>query len=294
MGSKTVKYVIAVLLYGTIGFILHFVENVPSSIVVMCRAIIGTIFIGMYILLSRNKVDWKTIKKNLLWIAISGISLGSNWIFLFEAYTCTSVAIASLCNYMAPIFVLALSPFLFKEKIGLKKILCVVAAVIGIVLVSGVITGDPADMNPKGMGLGLLSSLGFVFLLICNKKIKDIGPYDKTLSQLFFAAATVTPYAILTNLKTFHISEVGAVSIILVLVLGIVHTGIAYILYFDSIGAIPVATVAVLGYLEPVLSILLSAFALREATGWFVWIGAVLIIGAAVVSEVTGKKLGSK
>jgi drug/metabolite transporter (DMT)-like permease len=67
--------------------------------------------------------------------------------------------------------------------------------------------------------------------------------------------------------------------------LGVLHTGVAYCLYFSGMGSLPVQTVAILGYLEPVVSVLCSAFFLREAMGVSGWIGAVLIIGAAVVSE---------
>lgn len=293
MDVKKLKYVIAVLIYGTIGLVLHYV-NVPSSIVVMCRAIIGTAFIAVYMLLTHRKPDGKAIKSNLFWLVISGVSLGLNWVFLFEAYVHTSVAIASLCNYMAPIIVLALSPLLFKTGISLKNTLCVLAAIIGIVLVSGVVTGNPEDVNVRGIVLGLLSAGGFVMLVICNKKIHDIGSYDKALIQLLSAACIVTPYAIFSNIGTFHISEVDLRSALLVIMLGLVHTGIAYILYFDALGSIPVVTVAVLGYLEPVLSILLSAFVLNEACDWYIWVGAILIIGAAVISELNFKRPSKK
>ena len=285
---KKLKYVAAVLIYGTIGAILHYVD-VPSEIVVFCRGVIGTIFVLLYLAVKRQKLDIPGIKANFKYLVISGGCLGLNWVFLFAAYRHTSVAIASLCNYMAPIIVLALAPFLFKEHTSFKKIMCIIASIVGIVLVSGVVTGNPADLNLPGMGLGLLSALGFVGLYICNRRIKNIGAYDKTVIQLLASAVVVLPYMLWNNIGSFSLSALDLRSILLVLLLGVVHTGVAYIFYFDSLSAIPVQTVAVLGYLEPVESILLSAFFLKEPMGWFVWLGAALILGSAVISELTEK-----
>ena len=100
------------------------------------------------------------------------------------------------------------------------------------------------------------------------------------------SALTILPYVIYKNAGTALPWNTRAV--LIVLMLGIVHTGFAYCLYFSGMATLPVQTVAVLGYLEPVVSVLCSAIFLHEAMSPLGWAGAALIIAAAVISEVTG------
>lgn len=255
--------------------------SVPSEIVAMCRGIIGSIFILLYLRLQNRKLDGNAVKKNLKWLVIAGISLGLNWIFLFAAYMHTTVAIASLCNYMAPVIVILISPLVLHEKQDLRKLPCVAVAFIGIILVSGVYNG--AVGNLSGVIMGLMAALCFVVIVICNRKIKDISAYDKSVIQLFLSAVTIFPYALIKNMGTGI--NVDMRSVLIILMLGLVHTGFAYCLYFSGISTLPVQTVAILGYLEPVVSVLCYAFFLHEAMGIAGWTGAALILGASYISE---------
>ncbi len=284
MVKDKLKYSSAVVIFGTIGLILNYV-NFSSEFVVMCRGIIGTLTILLVFLVQGRKIDFSAVKRNIKTLIISGVSLGLNWIFLFAAYRTTTVAIASLCNYMAPIIVIAISPFVFKEKLTVKKALCVIAAFAGIVMVSGVLNGDAGNFNLKGVILGLAAALGFVSIVICNKKCTDIDPLERTVVQLAVSAITVAPFVVFNQWgKPF---EIDTTSVVLTLVLGIVHTGLAYIFYFSSMAKISVHSVALIGYFEPIVSVLTSALILHEPiTAWGI-AGAVLILGAAVCSEIT-------
>ncbi len=282
LNLERLKYMLSVVLYGTIGMFLRFV-NLPSELVAMCRGIIGSIFILLFLATRHQRPDTAAIRKNLKWLIASGICLGLNWIFLFAAYTTTTVAIASLCNYMAPVIVILAAPIFLREKLEVKKLPCVMVAFIGIVLVSGVLSGERA--NGPGIALGLLAAAAFVAIVICNRKLKDISSYDKAVMQLAVSAVTILPYFLIHNAGETLTPDLRSVAI--VLMLGIVHTGFAYCLYFSGLGSLPVQTIAVIGYLEPVISILLSAFFLREKMTLWGWVGAVLIIAAALVSELT-------
>lgn len=282
MDKYKLRYILAVVIYGTIGYILHFV-NLPSEIVVLCRGAIGSLFIYLYLRVTKRNIDVVAIRKNLKYLIISGVALGLNWVFLFASYRVGTVAVGSLCNYMAPIILIALSPMLFKEKITFKKLLCVIGALVGIVLVSGILELN-SKVNGLGVLLGLLAALAFVLIIIYNRKLKDISAYDKVIVQLGVSALTVLPYAIFNNVGKPLILDTR--SIILVIMLGIVHTGIAYCFYFGSINEIKVQTVAILGYIEPVLSVLSSALLLGEPISMFGIVGAVLILLSACLSEI--------
>ncbi len=274
------KYIVAVVLYGTIGMLLRFVEY-PSELVALCRGSIGSVFIILYLRTRHKRPDRDAIRRNILWLAISGICLGLNWIFLFAAYTHTTVAIASLCNYVAPVLVIMATPVLLREPLNKRKLPCVFVAFLGIILVSGVWNGAAGNMF--GAFMGVAAAVCFVFIVVCNRKLRDISAYDRSIVQLAISALTILPYVIVRNHGTVMTWDTR--SVLIILMLGIIHTGAAYCLYFSGLGSLPVQTVAILGYLEPVVSVLCSAILLREPMGPAGWIGGVLILGAALVSE---------
>ncbi len=287
------KYILALVLYGTIGLFLRHV-SLPSEIVAMCRGAIGSLFIFLYLQWKKKAIpdtarpgmeDNEAVRKNLPWLIASGICLGLNWIFLFAAYTHTTVAIASLCNYTAPIILILVAPVLLRETLDRRKLPCVAGAVAGIVLVSGVWGGEIGNIS--GVFMGLAGALGFVGVVICNRKISGISPMDKSIIQLAVSALTILPYVLVKN---YGVSlEWDARSVIIILILGIVHTGFAYCLYFSGLSTLPVQTIAILGYLEPVVSVLCSAFFLHEPMGISGWIGAALILGSAILCESMGE-----
>ena len=279
-GSERIKYISSVVLYGTIGIFLRHV-SFPTELVAMCRGILGTAFILIFMAFRHRKVDREAIRRNLLWLVLSGICLGLNWIFLFAAYVKTTVAVASLCNYMAPLLVIVAAPMVLHEKLNIKKLPCVAAAFIGIVLVSGVIGGETG--NTAGVVYGLAAAVAFVCIVLCNRKLKDISAMERSIVQLSVSAVTILPYFIWNNRDSDIAVDTG--SVLIVLMLGILHTGVAYCMYFSGLGTLPVQTIAILGYLEPVVSVFCSALILREHMSVWGWLGAGLIIVSAVVSE---------
>lgn len=278
--AERLKYIAAVVLYGTIGTFLRYI-SLPSEAVAMCRGAIGALCILAFQFLRGRRPDGAAIQRNLRLLLASGVLLGLNWIFLFAAYIRTTVAIASLCNYMAPILVILAAPAVLRERLDKRKLLCVAAALLGIVLVSGVWSGEGGET--AGVILGLAAALCFTGIVLCNRKLRDISAYDRSLVQLAVSAVTILPYVLIRN-RGAAIS-LDARSVLLVLMLGVVHTGVAYCLYFSGMGSLPVQTVAILGYLEPVVSVLCSALFLREPMTVPGWLGAALILASAAVSE---------
>ena len=282
---ERIKYILAVVLYGTIGLFLRFV-GLPSEIAALFRGILGSLFIYLFLRIRGRRPDRGAIRANRKWLLIGGTALGLNWIFLFAAYIKTTVAVASLCNYMAPLIVVLIAPAVLGERTDGRKLLCAAAAFVGIVLVSGVWKGSVGSVT--GLVMGLLAAASFVVIVISNRKLKDISAYDRSVVQLAVSAATILPYVLVQNVGKPLALDVR--SVLIILMLGVVHTGIAYCLYFSGMGSLPVQAVAILGYLEPVVAVLCSAFFLHEAMDLAGWIGAALIIGAAVVSECLGEQ----
>ena len=282
--SAVLRYLFALSLYGTIGLFLHFVSY-SSEFVVLCRGLFGSLFIYLVLLFRKEKIDKEAVRKNLFMLALSGIALGLNWVFLFAGYR-YGIAISSLCNYMAPIIVVVIMSLFYKERINLKQILCIVMAFAGMLLMLGIFEGN-STVDMRCVLYGSLAAVGFVILVLINRRIRDIPQLEKTLIQLLFSMLAVLPYVYFNNgfPKLFDLR-----STLLVLMLGFLHTGVAYIFYFSSIDTLPAQSIAVLGYLEPVMNLLIGALILHEKIGISGILGALLIILASIGNEVFADK----
>lgn len=282
--SAVLRYLFALTLYGTIGLFLHFISY-SSEFVVLCRGLLGSLFIYLVLSFRKEKIDKDAVKKNLFILALSGIALGLNWVFLFAGYR-YGVAVSSLCNYMAPVIVVVITSLFYKERINLKQILCIITAFLGMLMLLGIFEGN-ASTDMRCVLYGSLAAIGFVILVLINRRLRDIRPLEKTLIQLLFSALIVLPYVYFNGgfPKTLDLR-----STVLVLILGFLHTGVAYICYFSSIDILPAQSIAVLGYLEPVLNLLIGAFLLHEKIGVTGIIGALLIILASIGNEMFADK----
>lgn len=275
--------IVSMCIFGTIGILRRYIP-LSSSLVALVRGIIGSLFLLLVCVISRRKLNHKAIKQYILPLALSGAAIGFNWILLFEAYNYTSVATATLCYYLAPILVILASPVVLKEKMTGKKLLCSIAALIGMVLVSGVTEAGFSGMAElKGILFGLGAAILYAGVILTNKKMPGVPSYDKTIFQLSLASIALLPYVLLTeNWSTLALTPTA---VILLLVAGILHTGIAYWLYFGSMDNLPSHTVALMSYIDPILAIFLSVILLREPMSLPAGIGAVMILGAAYLSE---------
>lgn len=280
--------IIAMTIWGTIGIFRKYIP-LPSGMIALTRGILGSLFLVLVMVFTRKKLSWKDIKDNLIMLLISGALMGANWILLFEAYQYTSVATATLCYYMEPVFVMLVSPIFLKEKLSVKKIICIVTALLGMALVSGVFDMESFHVSElKGVFLGLGAAALYASVVILNIKLKPIGAYDKTITQLLSATIVILPYVLLVeNINNISLEPINILMLVLV---GIIHTGIAYTLYFGSMSNVKAQTVAIFGYIDPVVAIILSALILRERMGMLEIIGAVLILGATLVCEIDFKK----
>ena len=274
----------AMLIWGTIGLFRRFIP-LSSAFLAFSRGILGGIFLLIVMRIKREKTAERLPLRTVVRLTLTGAAIGINWILLFEAYNYTTVAVATLCYYMQPTIVILLSPVIFREKLTSKRALCAVFAIIGMFFVSGVIGGGAAQAsNLKGIFLGLGAAVLYSIVVITNKSTAGIDAYRKTTIQLLSAGSVMIPYLLLTG--GFGSMSFSAQTGILLLIVGIVHTGIAYVLYFRSMDGLKAQSIAIFSYIDPVAAMLVSAVFLNEPLSIYHIIGAILIIGSAVISEI--------
>ena len=288
MNRAKSSFLSAMLIFGTVGI---FVRLIPlsSAAVAFFRGVMGVVFLLLVMTLAKKRPQMQSIRENLWVLLLSGAAIGGNWVLLFESYRYTTIATATICYYLAPVFVVLASPLLGERLTG-KKLILPGVALLGMVFVSGVLQGGIS--GGKGIALAAGAAMLYASVMLLNRKLKSISAYDKTVIQLGVAAAVVLPYALLTG--GFDMSAMTVAGFVPLLIVGIVHTGFAYWLYFGALGQLPSQTVALFSYLDPVIAIILSALLLREPLGWQGIVGAVLILGSALYSELPEQKKEKK
>ena len=270
----------SMVIFGTIGIFVRYIP-LASSLIANIRGLSGSLFLLLVLAVKKEKLDWVSIQRNLPVLLLSGIFLGGNWIALFEAYRYTTVATATLCYYMAPVLVMVLSPVLLNEKLTGKRVGIILAAVGGMALVTGF---QPGGVDPqKGIVLGLLAASLYAGVVLANRKLQNIGTYDTTIMQLGLSAMVLLPYNVVT--VDFSGLEINAAVAALLLFVGIVHTGVAYWLYFGSLKELPAQSAALLSYIDPVTAIVLSALVLGEAMTPLGVLGAAVVLGATALDS---------
>lgn len=286
--AAKLKLISSMLIWGSLGLFIRGID-LPSSVIANFRGLMGAAFLLLVIVLGKLHFSRRAVRENALCLGLSGLMLGFNWILLFESYRYTTIAVATLCYYLAPIIVVAVSPLVFRERLGLFRALCVLAALVGMVFVSGAAEGGlPSPGQARGIALALGAALLYAAIVISNKKMHGISGLERTVVQLGISALVLLPY----NLLTVHgpLPALGPGALVLLLAVGIVHTGLAYFLYFGCMEDLPSQTVAILAYVDPVTAVLLSALVLREPMSVGMWLGAGMVIAAAVLLELPVKK----
>lgn len=275
--------IFSVSVFGTIGIFVRWI-GLPSSVIALVRGAVGAAFLLLLARFRHAPIDRAALRSRWQLLLLSAAMMSFNWITLFEAYRYTTVAAATLCYYMAPIFVTLISPILLKERLTARKLLCVFLALAGMVFVSGVPqSGLPGPSEAKGILLALCSAALYAGVILINKYLAGVPAYDRTLLQLAGAAAVMIPYILLTeDLSAMSVTPLGAV---LLLIVAVFHTGWCYALYFGSMTVLSAQTVALFSYIDPIVAILLSALLLKEPLGWSGILGAALVLGSTLVSE---------
>ena len=278
--------IISMAVFGTIGL---FVRSIPvtSGELALYRAILAAMLIGTYLLLTKQSIPFAGIKKELPLLLFSGIAMAFNWILLFQAYKYTTVSVATLSYYFAPVLVTLACPILFKEKMGAKQWICFAMSTLGIVLITGI--GDLSTGNNHFVGIlfGLGAAFLYATVILLNKFIRTVGGIHRTFLQFIAAIIVLIPYVAMTSGVT--LGGMTAIGWVCLLFVGFVHTGITYCMYFSSLKELPGQKAAILSYIDPLVAVLVSVLVLGESMSAMQIIGGALILGFTLWNEISPK-----
>ena len=279
--------VLAMVIFGTIPL---FVRHLPlsSGEIALYRAYMAVLLVGGFLLLTKQKLPTAALKQKgrLPLLLLSGAALGFNWILLFEAYRYTTVSTATLCYYFAPVIVTVASVFLFREKLTGMQILCFAMSTAGLVLITGL--GGAGSSDLAGIAFGLGAAVLYATVVLINKTMGDISGIHRTFLEFLIAAVVLTPYVLLTD--GFHLGELNGLGWGMLLIVGILHTGVAYCLYFTAVNRLSGQKASLISYLDPLVAVLISAFALNEPMTLAHILGGILILGFSLLNELLPTK----
>ena len=286
MSARTML-ILSMGIFGTIGL---FVRNIPlpSGEIALYRAVLAALLIGGFLLVTKQKIPFSKIKREIPLLVLSGVAMGFNWILLFEAYKYTTVSVATLSYYFAPVIVTVACPILFKEKMNAKQWVCFLMSTIGIVLITGIGDLSQGSSHLKGIAFGLGAASLYATVILVNKFIKNVEGIHRTFLQFIAAIIVLVPYVLLTD--GVNLQSLNGKGWAFLLVIGLVHTGITYCLYFSSLKELPGQKAAILSYIDPLVAVLISVVVLNEKMTVMQIVGGLLILGFTLWNEIPPKK----
>lgn len=281
--NAKIMLIISMVIFGTLGI---FTRNIAisSGELALYRAILAAVLIFVYLIVTKQKTDFRSIKKELLLLLLSGTAMGINWILLFEAYKYTTISAATLSYYFAPVIVIVACPILFKEKLSGRQMICFLMSALGLVLITGI--GDSRNDNDFiGILFGLGAALFYAAVILLNKFIKNVEGIYRTFLQFISAIVILIPYVKMTSGVTLgNLNFTGWVNLLIV---GFIHTGITYCMYFSSLKELPGQKAAILSYIDPLVAVLISVAILGETMTIWQAIGGVFILGFTLWNEIS-------
>lgn len=282
MKSK-ICFILSMMIFGTIGIFIRYIHLASSEIAVI-RGLIGSLFLLAIMIISKQKISWKNIKSNMLILLLSSFALGGNWIFLFEAYKHTTLANAALSYYFAPVFVIIMSPVVLKEKISLKKVICISIALLGMFFIVQSSGSSSTEYNHLlGISYGIIAAAFYAALMLTNKFIKNMNGLETTVLQLSFATLMLIPYVFVT--EGVNLFGITASSGVFLVILGVIHTGVGFYLFFYGMKGLKGQSIAALSYIDPITSLVVSVIIFSENMTLLQIIGTVLLLGSTFISE---------
>ena len=274
-------------IFGTLG---PFVRNisVSSGELALYRAVMAAALIAVFLLLTGQRIPFGAIRRELPLLLLSGMAMGFNWILLFEAYEYTTVSVATLSYYFAPVIVTAVCPILFRERLTGKQVICFIMSTLGLVLITGIGDLNAGSSHFTGILFGLGAAVLYATVILLNKFIRNVEGIHRTFLQFLAAIAVLIPYVALTSGVT--LTRLDGIGWICLLIVGLIHTGVTYCMYFSSLRKLPGQKAAILSYIDPLVAVLISVTVLRETMTVWQLIGGVLILGFTLWNELGDKE----
>ncbi len=281
---KQMKLILVMIIWGSVGL---FSKSIPLTPVMLafCRALISLPVLFFY---TGHIVEKHTHAETVPFL-ISGALIGLAWCALFQSFAYSGIAVGILTYNMCPVYVMLLAPRLLNEKLQKIHIVQVSTAIMGLVMiVAGSLNKGAIALG--GIGFGILSGLLYAIIVIMNRRNQKstVSLGRATRLQMTGACLVLLPIVLFQD-PVQQISGLDARQVVLLLMLGIIHTGIAYLIYFSTYVSLSAIKVALISYLEPVFGILFGWLILAEKMDLWKAAGGVLILGAMIAGEVFKK-----
>lgn len=273
---------VSMAIFGTLAIFTRNI-SVSSGELALYRAIMAAILLTCYLAVKKQRIDFKAIKKEIPLLLFSGMAMGINWILLFEAYKYTTVSVATLSYYFAPVIVTVVCPFLFKERLTKKQIICFVMSTIGLILIIGVENLGDGGKDLLGIMFGLGAAVFYATVILLNKFIKNVAGLHRTVLQFYSAIVILVPYVMVSGGST--LGGLDGKGWICLLIVGLVHTGITYCMYFSALKDLSGQEASILSYIDPLVAVLVSVILLGESMTVLQVIGGGLILGFTLWNE---------
>lgn len=280
--SARMMLIASMTIFGTLGL---FVRNisVSSGELALYRAVLAAMLIAIYLLATKQKIPVRAIKKEIPLLLVSGVAMGINWILLFEAYKYTTISAATLSYYFAPVIVTAVCPVLFREKLTAKQILCFLMSTLGLVMITGIGGTGKSGTDLLGIFFGVGAAAFYAAVILLNKFIKNVEGIHRTFLQFLSAIVTLIPYVAATSGVT--LGGMDGMGWICLLIVGFIHTGVTYCMYFSSLKELPGQKAAILSYIDPLVAVLVSVLLMNETMTIWQFVGGGLILGFTLWNE---------
>ena len=269
--------------FGTLAPFVRSI-SVSSGELALYRAVLAATLIALFLLVTKQPIPFRSIRKEVPLLLLSGAAMGFNWILLFEAYKYTTVSNATLSYYFAPDLVTLACPVLFRETLTKKQLLSFIMSTLGIVLITG--TGGTGGSNHLlGILFGLGAAVLYATVILVNKFIKTVDGIHRTLLQFLAAIVVLVPYVLSTGGIT--LGGLNATGWGNLLIVGLVHTGITYCMYFSALKELPGQKAAILSYIDPLVAVIISVTVLGESMTIPQILGGCLILGFTLWNEIS-------
>jgi drug/metabolite transporter (DMT)-like permease len=267
---------VAMLMSGTIGWLV--VSSQQSAFnVVFFRCVFGgatlTLVCAALGLFRRSLFSWRMLGL----AALGGAAIVGNWVLLFAAYSRASISMATAVYNTQPFMLVALGALVFRERITASTVAWLLVAFVGLVFVVRV---EPAVLAVPGQYLeGIALAVGaaamYAVSSIITKHLKGTPPHLIALIQVGLGVLMLAPFVRFDALPATgaHWLELGT--------LGVVNTGIMYVLLYGAIQKLPTAMTGALSFIYPVVAIIVDRVAFDQKLAWVQVLGAVLILLAA-------------
>ena len=283
--SALSKMAIAMILFGSVGFFSER-SGVPALELVFIRCVCAMVFLGTFWWLSGQIRRERWVAKEIGKILICAIFLILNWIYFFKAIEESGVTVAISIYHLAPVIVMILGAFIYKERLSLIPVSAIIACFIGTLAIAEINrTASIAEFFSEGLIFGLLSALFYALLTLTGKGFKYASSYAITTIQVAFGALLLLPFV---DLSLFE--GLTRLNWTYILITGFVHTGIVFYLFFDSIRYLSTQMIAILVFLDPLVAILMDIFITGFMPSIEQWIGIILIFGGMALTLIPRKK----